>query len=103
MRVASLCLTLLVLVLMVGGSVSADLVAHWTLDEMIGDTAGLSGNGNDGPWRASDRGRRPTGNGLAFNSRVTIPAIRRPSFPGVLHATVDQPPRTGNTGQQRRS
>ena len=107
MRVASLCLTLLVLVLMVGGSVSADLVAHWTLDEMIGDTApDSSGNGNDGTLEGG-----PTvvagqlGNGLAFNnSRVTIPAsdtlpseLFRESF--TLTVWIN-PTRTGNTWQQ---
>ncbi len=43
-----ICLVSSILVLVVAGSASADLVGHWTLDEASGTIADSSGNGNDG-------------------------------------------------------
>jgi len=107
MRVASLCLTLLLLVLMVGGSASADLVAHWPLDEIVADTTpDSSGNGNDGTLEGGPAVvAGQLGSALAFNnSRVAIPAsdtLTSELFRGSFTLTVwINPTRTGNTWQQ---
>ncbi|MHC4143989.1 MAG: LamG domain-containing protein [Planctomycetota bacterium] len=97
----------LVLVLALAGSVSAELVGQWKLDDGAGTTAmDATGNGNDGTLEDD-----PTvvdgqfGQALAFeSSRVVIPAsdtLTADLFQGsfTLSAWIN-PRRTGNTWQQ---
>jgi len=102
-----ICAFVVVLVLSLTNTASAELVAQWKLDDGAGTTAlDASGNGNNGTLEGG-----PTvvngqfGLALAFaNSRVTIPAsasLNANLFQGSFTLTAwINPKRTGNTWQQ---